>query len=299
MSFEEAVRNQGGVCGMVDRLCVKPLNFDPETACVCSGQWDYGTAANASATAPTARRRLSAPRVEADAFDVWGWGAEVVRRLQVLADPWQGSVGDYCDAWSKDIPGQWCFVNPKQVCAPTSKVAYVSTAGEKLTRSSGPCSDIVDSRSQFVVNGWQVLLFTLQVAAFVGVSLVLASGAGFALYQWPSKNNASFNFSGAHKIDTPSMHSIKVNDEYTLDQRFEDAQREAVRRLRDQTPDDMKFMLYGFYKQAKEGDVKSERLASWNKQEKSKYDYWARHRGLSREQAIQGYIKTVAMLAVE
>jgi len=145
-----------------------------------------------------------------------------------------------------------------------------------------------------VLDGYQALVSTLQAGAVLGLLLIATTGCGYLLYQFPSSKTNVLTFSNAHGSE--STHGLKVSDEYYLEQRFEDAQREAVRKLRDQTPEDMKFMLYGFYKQAKEGDVKGERPGSWNNQEKTKYDYWARHRGMSKEQAIEGYIKAVALL---
>jgi len=283
MTFEQSLNKHkdatgvSGVCQMVDTLCKAPATFDKKTACVCSGQWDYATSPSPTNSSTPPSRRLA----ESSATDA----------APALVDPWQGSVGDYCDAWSSDTQGEWCFVSAQQMCDPGGMEAFLTSTGTQLYRSSGPCSSLVDSRSQFVLDGYQVLVTTLQCGAVLGLLLVASSACGVHLYQSPTKNS-KLNLSNAHG----DAHSMKVMDEYTLEQRFEDAQREAVRKLNDQTPEDMKFMLYGFYKQAKEGDVRSAPLLNWNSKEKTKYDYWARHRGMSREKAIEGYIKAVALL---
>mmetsp|Transcript_37490 Transcript_37490/g.116514 ORF Transcript_37490/g.116514 Transcript_37490/m.116514 type:complete len:108 (+) Transcript_37490:819-1142(+) len=82
----------------------------------------------------------------------------------------------------------------------------------------------------------------------------------------------------------------------SLQDRFRKAQRDAVTKLRDNTPDDMKFQLYGFYRQARDGDIIGERPNIFNHRERAKYDAWARNRGMSEQQAIESYIKAVAMV---
>jgi len=279
LSKEKDANGVSGVCRLVAQLCKAPADFDERTACVCNGKWDYAAGVSSSNASVPARRLAESGAADSG-----------------LKDPWQGSAGAYCDAWASGITGEWCFVSEQQICEPFSKAMYTTSSGEQLTRSSGPCGNAVDSRSQFVLDGHRALLSTLEVGAVLGLLLIASSACGVLLYQSPSKST-TLNFSNAHGSHGVSdMHSLKVMDEYSLDQRFEDAQREAVRKLSDQTPEDMKFMLYGFYKQAKEGDVRGDPPRSWDRKEKTKYDYWARHRGMSREQAIEGYIKAVALL---
>lgn len=79
-------------------------------------------------------------------------------------------------------------------------------------------------------------------------------------------------------------------------ERFDLAQREAVRRITNETDDRMKVLIYGYYKQAKEGNVKGKRPGVLHHFERTLWDEWARHEGMPREEAMDRYIKTIELL---
>jgi acyl-CoA-binding protein len=54
--------------------------------------------------------------------------------------------------------------------------------------------------------------------------------------------------------------------------------------------------LYAYYKQASEGDVKGDRPGGFDFVGGAKYDAWAKLKGTSRDEAMQGYIKQVEKL---
>jgi acyl-CoA-binding protein len=54
--------------------------------------------------------------------------------------------------------------------------------------------------------------------------------------------------------------------------------------------------LYAFYKQATEGDVKGERPGGFDFVGGAKYDAWSKQTGMSRDDAMQNYIKVVDKL---
>ena len=54
--------------------------------------------------------------------------------------------------------------------------------------------------------------------------------------------------------------------------------------------------LYSYYKQATEGDVKGERPGGFDFVGGAKYDAWAKLKGTSRDDAMQGYVKQVEKL---
>lgn len=311
-------KEPGGVCKMVENLCKAPPGFDPNVACVCSGQWDYAppsVPAPAPAPAPLPPgqqqgRRLGEPTFEGRLSN-WSAGREVAnapapqpaRRLQNQSeyrDPWQGSIGAYCEKWTsknstEDAKGEWCFVSSLQLCGVETQAEYLTSKGFPYHRSQAPCTNAVQTRSWVVIAGLQEFFLVLRMAAGLGVVLLFSSCCGAALYQSPAKLPAPWADPHASRI--PHQDPVnQLSPEELAEMRFEDAQREAVAKLSQQTPEDIKLMLYGFYKQAKEGDVKGERPGFWNTRERAKYDFWARHQGMSRTQAIEGYIRTVAML---
>lgn len=54
--------------------------------------------------------------------------------------------------------------------------------------------------------------------------------------------------------------------------------------------------LYALYKQATDGDVTGDRPGGFDFKAIAKYDAWAEKKGLSKEQAMQDYVKLVSRL---
>jgi len=54
--------------------------------------------------------------------------------------------------------------------------------------------------------------------------------------------------------------------------------------------------LYSYYKQASDGDVKGERPGGFDFVGAAKYDAWAKLKGMSRDDAMQNYVKQVERL---
>jgi diazepam-binding inhibitor (GABA receptor modulating acyl-CoA-binding protein) len=54
--------------------------------------------------------------------------------------------------------------------------------------------------------------------------------------------------------------------------------------------------LYSYYKQATDGDVKGARPAAFDFVAGAKYDAWAKLKGMSKDDAMQNYIKQVERL---
>jgi diazepam-binding inhibitor (GABA receptor modulator, acyl-CoA-binding protein) len=54
--------------------------------------------------------------------------------------------------------------------------------------------------------------------------------------------------------------------------------------------------LYSLYKQATEGDVKGDRPGGFDFVGGAKYDAWAKLKGMSKDEAMQNYIKQVERL---
>jgi len=54
--------------------------------------------------------------------------------------------------------------------------------------------------------------------------------------------------------------------------------------------------LYSYYKQATEGDVKGERPGGFDFVGGAKHDAWSKLKGMSKDEAMQNYIKQVERL---
>ena len=54
--------------------------------------------------------------------------------------------------------------------------------------------------------------------------------------------------------------------------------------------------LYSYYKQATEGDVKGERPGGFDFVGGAKHDAWSKLKGMSKDEAMQNYIKQVDKL---
>jgi len=286
VAFEKDIRatlgleNTTMLCSFLEEMCAAPADLDVNTSCICAGNWDLPV----TPTAPTATvgRRLRDIKAE--------FIAPFPRRL--AENPWTGTMGAFCDTWGGATDGDWCFVAPSSQCTGAPKSLHKSSRGVDLFVSAGPCKDSVDSRSQLVLVGFEMLWTAVKAAGVEGVAMIVMAILAAVLARFPSKETSYQQIS-----DAPQVVPQATPQPYDLQMRFEDAQREAVRKLSDQTPGDVKLMLYGFYQQAQKGDVHPEEPGYMAKPaERQKYQYWARHRGLSTQEAMEGYIRTVALL---
>jgi len=139
----------------------------------------------------------------------------------------------------------------------------------------------------------------LRLTALLGLCLLLASCCTFCLIRSAPKEYSTFDREARPSSNASAMQGMSraQTQAQPLDIRFADAQKEAVNKLRDSTPNEVKLLLYGYYSQAKQGDVKGERPGILgSKREREKYDAWERNRGMSRDEAVQRYIETVGRL---
>jgi len=63
-----------------------------------------------------------------------------------------------------------------------------------------------------------------------------------------------------------------------------------------QPSNEMKLDMYALFKQATEGDVSGTRPGMMDFVGRAKYDAWAKLKGLSNDEAMRRYIKTIADL---
>lgn len=222
------------------------------------------------------------------------------RRLQTPTTPWDNTEGDFCGDWlpEANTRGQWCFVHPTQTCDKESQTPYTTKDGYTFTMSSGPCTRNLSARSEYSLQGLRAMEWPLKVSAVLGVMLLILAGCGNLLFRMPSKIAASQTgdmkgqmTKGKGQGQTAGGHSST-----SLQSQFAECQSDAVRKLNDSTPDAVKFTLYGYFKQAKEGDVQGDRPGIFNDRERKKFDAWTRNEGMSQDEAMEGYIKAVRSL---
>jgi len=85
--------------------------------------------------------------------------------------------------------------------------------------------------------------------------------------------------------------------EDVLQQQFDDAVCQAVRRIATRTPEHLRTCCYAYYKQATLGDAPPGGRPAWIHQEDRKmYDAWAKQKGMCKMDAMRKYIDTVNLL---
>lgn len=78
----------------------------------------------------------------------------------------------------------------------------------------------------------------------------------------------------------------------TLKEQFEQAVGQS-KQLTKRPDDDTMLELYGYYKQATEGDAQGPRPGAFEFVARAKYDAWKAREGMSRDVAMKGYVKLV------
>ena len=82
----------------------------------------------------------------------------------------------------------------------------------------------------------------------------------------------------------------------SLKENFEAAQTRAKSLSKKPSNEDL-LALYSLYKQATDGDVQGERPSGFDFVAGAKYAAWEKRRGMSSDEAMQGYIDLVDQLA--
>jgi acyl-CoA-binding protein len=81
----------------------------------------------------------------------------------------------------------------------------------------------------------------------------------------------------------------------SLKDRFAEA-KARVEQLASRPSNDRLLELYGLYKQASEGDVAGARPGLLDLKGRAKYDAWAKRKGVSKDEAMKGYVALVDKL---
>lgn len=288
--YELFKHNKTLPCTMVKKMCVAPPSFNLPTECMCNGQWDH---TGLAPTTTTAAINLTFSQVFAPD-----------RRLAERAPgPWKGTKGAYCDAWDSEAgdPGVFCFTYHQAQCGNKLGMPYPTTTGESLTRSSGPCTKHVTSRSQYIIDGLAAMAMPSAAALALGVLFLILTPIIFKLTKYDPN---------APKADAKPA-APKKRPEPTLEQKFLHAQKDVVNKLTDQTPESTKMRLYGLFKVAKHGSVHGDAsktikgvprpagfrsLTPFPSDEQKKWDAWDAVSNLKPDEAKDAYIKEVASL---
>jgi acyl-CoA-binding protein len=81
----------------------------------------------------------------------------------------------------------------------------------------------------------------------------------------------------------------------SIKEKFGDA-KARVEKLDTRPSNDRLLELYGLYKQATEGDVSGSRPGMLDLKGRAKFDAWSRRKGLSKDDAMKGYVALVDAL---
>ena len=84
----------------------------------------------------------------------------------------------------------------------------------------------------------------------------------------------------------------------SLEDEFLSAQ-QRVNNLSRRPSDQQLLEIYGLYKQATLGDVTGNRPGGFDFKGRAKWEAWKQRRGLSREEAMKGYVEVVERLERE
>jgi acyl-CoA-binding protein len=196
---------------------------------------------------------------------------------------WTGTAGAYCGAWDEGDPA-WCYSNPGQRCAS----GQVAANGGEYKKSTGPCGSAVESRSEYVLEGRSAVNAPLICAVLLALCL-LAVAAGALKITWPVHNTMltiGRDF---------QQHATRIERD-DLHEQFVAAQQKARQKVKKETSNDMRLALFGLYRQATEGDVRGQRPNFFSSENRAKYDYWAKHRGMTRKEAMRKYIELVDVM---
>ncbi|CAK0843777.1 unnamed protein product, partial [Prorocentrum cordatum] len=274
-------RQTNELCAKISELCIPPPDFEPTTACVCRQMWDWADPNHTSAKQDVRRRLNQMVHIDADppATDAVDNPLTIgnARLLQGIDDgsnssasadetsdppggsdsttagaavdgpgPWEDTMGEYCNAWHGNTGNatQWCFVNPSQQCRrELMEQAQCTSTGTSCVKSGGPCTDSVDSRSLVVIEGLEQMDWPLIWATVLGTTLLLCGACALAAahhnqrMQRKKKSQwAQDAYKQTAEATGPSGQAYKSENE-----RFEEAQREAVRKLKDSTPQEIKW----------------------------------------------------------
>lgn len=278
LDFDHVLHQQDPAlpCAEVHKICqTPPPHVDALEACMCSGDWDY------NGHIPSTQNSI------------------MTRRLELGVDalgPWQGTKGAYCDTWDGHLgdPLEWCFVQASTKCDLPVTPYQTSTHQEKY-RSAGPCTSEVASRSQYILVGAAAFKEPLYTGVVLAFLLLLEALVAHGLTVVKRRANSLLSDRG-----TRGTKGTGVVDLAKLNAEFERAQQIAMLKLSDMTPESKKLALYGFYKQAMEGDNTNDRPSSYlgftSTTEQEKWDAWNRLQGMEREEAIQNYIAVAGLL---
>merc|ERR1712048_468850 len=139
----------------------------------------------------------------------------------------------------------------------------------------------------------------LRITVLLSLMVLTTSCWAAALYKRLTEGDEPPRLAKTIDVMTDGMPTGDVEDggdQLPLESRFKEAQREALKKLKVSTPEEIKFRIYGLLKQAKEGDAKGQMPGATNQKERAKYDAWASLQGMSPQQAMEAYIKSVADL---
>jgi len=197
--------------------------------------------------------------------------------------------GSYCAVWDDGDAAPWCFVRPECGCGPRMR----SASGD--SKSEGPCAGSVESRSLLVPKGLELLHTVLHWGIVVGLLLLAVAASSFWLFKHPAKYTRDAESLPRKDRYGPDSVYFTALPSKTQDSMFREAQIAAGKGLKETTSESIRLAIYSFFMQATQGDITEER-SEVDRREQRKYDAWESKMGLTRVEAMEGYIQAVALL---
>jgi len=140
-----------------------------------------------------------------------------------------------------------------------------------------------------VLEGRGAIHAPLICAVLLAVCL-LAVAAGALAHEWPVHQTM---LTIGRSVE---QHVTRPVERDPTEEQFLAAQEKARQKVKKETSNDMRLALFGLYRQATEGDVRGQRPNFFSSENRAKYDYWAKHRGMSRKEAMRRYSELVEVM---
>lgn len=189
--------------------------------------------------------------------------------------------GGFCAAWG---PGTdpWCLVGPFVTCG---HPAPHPQSG--LKRSEGPCTDLVDSRSQLVYDGVWALHVSCLGASLLGLLLLLEALGALDYYR-----------AGRDRIVKRALSSgpprgMSVEDVEAMEP--SEAEWDVLMRAGHGASEEDKLKIYAYYMQSKCGDAPHSASPGCGRLGLVKQEEWSKLRGMPRAEAQRLYNEAVGV----
>jgi len=183
------------------------------------------------------------------------------------------------------------FADDSQAAAEIAKESSPTIADEVAAKS-------VVENTETTINWallWALVLGVVLCCAILGLAPLLHKLFKSSLHRGHGGRHVNRNSVKPVPLPLRLPEQVVGFDAMTLEDQFRWAEEEASECVNDNTPEDVRLELYGFYHQAVQGNVTGTRPVVPGMIQ-LKYDTWKRWEGMPRDEAMQRYIASVRAL---